>query len=92
MFHANFRPRLRHPLARLIGGILGILAVLGVLALGLFAFATLLIGAAVWLLINAFRRPRMATARPAPSTPAAGVIDGEFTVIRNPDNHSSGRR
>lgn len=90
MFHARFGPRLRHPLVRLLGGILGIVAVLGVLMLGLFAFAALLIGGALWMLFNALRRPRAAAPRTAqaPAADKPGVIDGEFTVLRNQGNHS----
>lgn len=91
MFHGAFhlfRPR-RHPLARLISGVLGVLAVLTLVALGMFAAAALLIGGVLFLLVNALRgaRPRAASAT---ATPPPGIIEGEFTVVdaarpRSPD-------
>lgn len=94
MFHAPFRPR--NPLARLIGGILGILAVAGVLALGVFALAALVIGGGLFWLFSTLRHSaRRTTAAPAPapgaSAPAPGIIDGEFTVIRARPDHSTQR-
>jgi hypothetical protein len=91
MFYARFGPSLRHPLARFVGGILGIVVVLGVLALGLFAFAAVVAIGAVWMVINMFRKPRMPRPPASAEAPAAspGVIDGEFTVIRETPNHSN---
>ena len=92
MFYVSSGPRLRHPLARLFGAILGIVVVLGVLALGLFAFAAVVVIGAIWMIINAFRKPRTAAPRAAAAadapTASPGVIDGEFTVIRETPNHS----
>jgi len=90
MFHAPFR--LRNPLARLIGGILGLLAVAGVLALGVFALAALVIGGGLFWLFNTLRHSaRKPTAAPAAPAPAPGIIDGEFTVIRARPDHSTQR-
>lgn len=83
VFQSSVRPR--NPLVRLIGSILGLLAVLGLLAIGAFAFAALLVGGALWLLWSALRGKRGPVSRPAPATAESGVIDGEFTVVRNAD-------
>jgi hypothetical protein len=81
VFQTGSRPR--NPLLRLIGSILGLLVVLGVLALGFFAFLALLVGGALWMLVRSLR----GTARPRPAKPApsseTGIIDGEFTVVRD---------
>ncbi|MGB2788009.1 MAG: hypothetical protein WBC13_01625 [Dokdonella sp.] len=82
VFRSTIRPR--NPLLRLLGGILGFLAVLAVLALGLFAFAALVVGGAIWFVVNQLRGGR----RPAPLTNPRGqdadVIDGEFSIVGNP--------
>jgi hypothetical protein len=84
MFHVAFRAlRSRHPLARLVAGVLSIVAVLALLALGTFVLVALLVGGALLLIVNAFRsasRPR-ADAPPAPAPAPPGVIEGEFTVV-----------
>lgn len=81
MFHGPFRVfRPRHPLARLAAAVLGILAVVLLIALGTFVLVALLVGGGVFMLVNALRtarRPRGAPPRAAP----AGVIEGEFTVV-----------
>ena len=86
VFQTGLRPR--NPLLRLVGSLLGLLAVLGVLALGMFAFAAFVIVGAVWLLIGSLRGKtrRSATA----GAPAAdnGIIDGEFTVVSESDRRA----
>ena len=80
--------RTRNPLLRLVGSLLGLLAVLGVLALGMFAFAAFVIVGSLWLLIGSLRGK---TRRPASAAaPAAdnGVIDGEFTVVSESDRRA----
>lgn len=82
VLQSGLRPR--NPLARLIGWVLGLVAVLGVLALGFFAFIAILFIGAVWMLVNALRGSRKPPVRPehrAASTPGNGIIDGEFIVI-----------
>lgn len=79
----TFRPR--HPLARLLVGVLGAIAVLALVALSLFAVAAIAIGSGLFLLINSLRstpRPTTAsgTARGTPAKP--GVIEGEYTVVQ----------
>jgi uncharacterized BrkB/YihY/UPF0761 family membrane protein len=90
MLQFRFGPRFRHPLARLLGGLLGIVAVVGVLLLGFFAFLVVLIGGAIWILINHLRKPKaQKSARPAaPKRDSQGIIDGEFTVVRTSSSQS----
>ena len=82
VIQSGLRPR--NPIARLIGWILGLFAVLGVLALGFFAFIAILVVGAVWMLVNTLRGNKRPPARPAPraaNTPENGIIDGEFIVV-----------
>lgn len=85
MFHGPFRAlRPRHPLARLLAGVLSIVAVLALVALGTFVLAALVVGGALLLLVNAFRnarRPRAAAAPAGAPPPPPGIIEGEFTVV-----------
>jgi len=88
-FYGPFRAfRPRHPIARFVVGLLGVVAVLLLIALGMFAIAALAIGSGLFLLINALRSPQRPTAangsasRPPPPSP--GVIEGEFTVVPVP--------
>jgi len=82
MFRWNFRPRSRHPLARLLSVVLGAIALVAVLAFGMFAAVALLIGGAFVLLMNALRTPPRAPGA-VPPAPPPGVIEGEFTVVRD---------
>jgi hypothetical protein len=86
-FYGPFRAfRPRHPVARFVAGVLGAIAVLLLIALGMFAIAALAIGGGLFLLINALRSPQRptATAGAAQRTPPPGVIEGEFTVVPVP--------
>ena len=80
LFHA-LRPR--HPLLRLLAGVVGAAALLALVTLGLFAMAVIAVGGLVFMLVNALRSPQrpVATANAAPRTTPPGVIDGEFTVV-----------
>jgi hypothetical protein len=80
--------RTRNPLLRLVGSLLGLLAVLGVLALGLFAFAAFVVVGAVWLLIGSLRAKARRPASAAAPSADNGVIDGEFTVVRESDRRA----
>ncbi len=81
MFHGPFRVfRPRHPLARLAVAVLGVLAVVLLIALGTFVLIALLIGGGVFMLVNAFRAARRPDTAPR-GTPPPGVIEGEFTVV-----------
>lgn len=90
----TFRPR--HPLARFATAVLGVIAVLLLVTIGLFAVAALVIGGGVFLLVNALRgKPRPAApaqasaprAQPAPS----GVIEGEYTIVDSAPARGTGR-
>jgi hypothetical protein len=86
VFQSSLRPR--NPLLRLIGGILGLIVVLGLIALGLFAFIALFAGGAVWYVIHLFRAKRPPASRPKSHATDNGVIDGEFTVVANGDQRA----
>jgi hypothetical protein len=95
VFQSNLRPR--NPILRLIGGVLGLVVVLGIIALGLFAFIALFAVGAVWYVIHLFRAKRPPVSRPNSATDENGVIDGEFTVVASGDQrarieHPTGRR
>ena len=78
--------RSRHPLARAVTGALGLLALIVLVALGMFAVAALVIGGGLFLLVNSLRparTPRPGPARPNAATPSPGVIEGEFKVVPN---------
>lgn len=82
----TFRPR--HPLARLATAVLGVLAILVLVTIGLFAVAALVIGGGVFLLVNALRgKPRPAATAQAstqrPQRTPSGVIEGEYTVVES---------
>ena len=87
MFGFRLHSRARHPLVRLLAFVIGVAVLLVVLAFGFFAAVALAIGGAVFVLLNALRTPQQppdaAPARPAP----AGVIEGEFKVVREPAHH-----
>ncbi|MHC1480894.1 hypothetical protein ACYJW8_11610 [Frateuria aurantia] len=75
--------RARHPLTRLISGLLGIAAAAVMLVFGVVAIAVLLAGGVlfvVWRYWN--RRPAAASVQAGTSTRAPKIIDGEFVVIR----------
>lgn len=83
VIQSGLRPR--NPIARLLGWILGLFAVLGVLALGFFAFVAIAVVGAIWMLVNALRgnpKSRVRSAQRANDAPAdKGIIDGEFIVV-----------
>lgn len=87
-FYGPFRAfRPRHPVARFVAGVLGAIAVLLLIALGMFAIAALAIGGGLFLLINALRSPQRPTAAAGAAQrtpPLPGVIEGEFTVVPLP--------
>lgn len=77
-----FRTSARNPLARLVVGVLTVLAVAAVFALGVFALAALVVGGALlWLYRSLRGGARAAPAATATDPPPAGIIDGEFTVV-----------
>jgi hypothetical protein len=89
MFHHTFRIlRPRHPLARLLSGLLAVVVVLALLAVGTFALAALAIGGLVLALVSAFRsarhKPAQAASTSSAAPPPPGVIEGEFTIVHEP--------
>lgn len=84
LFHA-LRPR--HPLVRLLAGVVGAAALLLLIALGVFAMVAIAVGGLVFMLVHALRSPQrpVAAAAPNASAPQPGVIDGEFTVVSGTD-------
>jgi hypothetical protein len=85
MFRWSFNPRTRHPLVRLLAVVIGALALVAVLAFGLFAAVALIIGGSIVLLINSLRTSQGSTSAGAAASPP-GVIEGEFKVVH--DNRS----
>lgn len=84
MFHARIRTfRSRHPLVRLLLGIVGAAVALVLVAIGFFAVAALAVGGALLLLAKSLRPQPRAAARPADAVPA-GVIEGEFSIVDGP--------
>ena len=84
MFGFRFHSRASHPLVRLLALLAGGAVLLVVLAFGFFAAVALAIGGAVVVLLNALRTPQQRAApaaSPAAQAPA-GVIEGEFKVVR----------
>lgn len=88
MFHAGLRlVKSRHPLARLVAALIAIVLVAALVAVGVFAFAVLVVGGALFALVRALRAPsRPAAAAPRAAAPA-GVIEGEFTVVADGPAH-----
>ena len=88
MFGFRFHTRARHPLVKLLALVVGAVVLLVVLAFGFFAAVALAVGGAAFMLINALRTTpqRPSGAAPAAQAPA-GVIEGEFKVVREPAHH-----
>lgn len=83
MIRTSFHlPRPRHPLARLAWLAIGVVAIASALLLGAIVLAVLVVGGALWMLWRNLRSVLGGQAAMRPSTsPASGVIDGEFTVL-----------
>lgn len=86
VFQSSLRPR--NPVVRLIGGVLGLIVVLGLVVFGFFAFVALFIVGSTWYLIHVLRTHHARNAQQKAAKPEEGVIDGEFTVLANPDRHA----
>jgi len=88
MFGFRFHTRARHPLVKLLALVVGAVVLLVVLAFGFFAAVALAIGGAAFMLFNALRTTPQRPAHAAPAAQApAGVIEGEFKVVREPAHH-----
>jgi len=82
MFYWRWFNRPRHPLPRLLLGVIGALLLVGILVLGFFALvAFAFIGGVVALLRAVSRAGANAPNRAAVRDPH--VIEGEFSVIRD---------
>src|SRR3982751_5667013 len=81
--YSNMRhSRARHPLMRLLTLVAGAAVLLVVLAFGFFAAVALAIVGAVVVLLNALRTPQQRPTQSAPPQAPAGVIEGEFKILR----------
>lgn len=84
MFHARIRTfRPRHPLARLLLGVVGIAVALVLVVVGFFAVAALAVGGALLLFARSLRQQPRSAGRPAPAAPL-GVIEGEYSIVDGP--------
>lgn len=88
MYTTMFRiPRTRHPFLRAVSAVVGVLILAALVVFGFFAaLALITVGAVIWA-TRQFVRPAAAPAQAArPQTPPPappGVIEGEFTVVRD---------
>ncbi|MBS0589004.1 MAG: hypothetical protein JSR65_00020 [Proteobacteria bacterium] len=80
MFYWRWFNRPRHPLARVLIGALGVVLLVGVLALGFLALVAFAVIGAIVALARAFLHTQ--TARPVPPQ-QPNVIEGEFVVLPN---------
>jgi len=85
MFHAGlYRLKSRHPLARFAAMVLALIAVVALIAIGVFAIAVLALGGIVFALVRALRSAHASSVRAGTSPNAApGVIEGEFSVVND---------
>ena len=79
MFYWRWFNRPRHPLLRLIIGVLGAVLLVGILVLGFFALLAFAFIGGVVALVRAFNRG--STPSPARTIHDPHVIEGEFSVI-----------
>jgi hypothetical protein len=80
MYYWRWFNRPRHPFARLLLGVIGLIMLAGVLTLGLFALVAFAVIGSIVALTRAFARAG------APQTSASAhpnVIEGEFVVLSN---------
>ncbi len=81
-----FPSRARHPLVRLLAGVIAVAALCVIVAFGFFAAVALAVGGAIFVLVNALRGSLRTSATPPGDAPHAtadtnGVIEGEFKVL-----------
>ena len=89
MFQARFRAFApRHPLLRLLAGVVGLVAAIALVTLGLFALVALAVGGVVFMLVNALRAPARAQAAGAAKPGTPGIIEGEFSVVPVTTTHT----
>jgi hypothetical protein len=82
MFYWRWFNRPRHPLLRLMLGVVGALLLVGILVLGFFALVAFAFIGGIVALIRAAARAN-APAAPRPTMAEPHVIEGEFSVIRS---------
>ena len=82
MFYWRWFNRPRHPLSRLMLGVLGALLLVGILVLGFFALVAFAFIGGIVALVRAFNRAS-AGAPPRTSINDPRVIEGEFSVVRD---------
>ncbi|TLY51181.1 MAG: hypothetical protein E6K53_08210 [Gammaproteobacteria bacterium] len=80
MFYWRWFNRRHHPFARLVGGVLGLVLLVGVLTLGFFALVAFAFVGTIVALTRALAR-----AHAQAQTPAAHphVLEGEYVVLQN---------
>lgn len=78
-------PRTRHPVLRALSVVLGLVVIGVTLVFGFFLVLGLAaIGAAIWAARQIGKSPAATPAAPPPRPAPAGVIEGEFVVVREP--------
>jgi hypothetical protein len=84
MFYWRWFNRPRHPLLRLLFGLIGVVLLLGVLVFGFFALLAFAFIGAIVAITRAVARSHAGVSH-APRTAGADarVIEGEFVVVRN---------
>lgn len=95
MLHRILLTQPRNPLTRALTAVVGALALLALIAFGVFALAALVVGGMIFMVINALRGPKASRRTPDPFAARRqqdpNIIEGEFTVIeseRKPDRQS----
>lgn len=83
MFYWRWFNRPRHPLSRLLFGVLGAVLLVGILVLGFFALMAFAFIGGIVALVRALMRASAAPAQAAPAMRDPHVIEGEFSVIRH---------
>ena len=84
MFSWRWLNRPRHPLARLLLGVLGLIVLAGVLTIGFFALLAFAVIGTIVALTRALARTHLAAThapQPSAATDHPRVIEGEFVVI-----------
>jgi len=83
MFYWRWFNRRHHPLARLVGGVLGLALLLGVLTLGFFALVAFAFVGVIVALTRALVRAYAQAHTHAPATAHPRVLEGEYVVLPN---------
>jgi len=81
MFYWRWFNRPRHPLSRLLLGVIGALLLVGILVLGFFALVAFAFIGGTVALLRALSRAGANAQNPAARDPQ--IIEGEFSVIRS---------